>query len=204
MIRRVVYFSVLGAVGYWFYSASRQVSNVTSSDGQGASVIDVFNPFLNVAYSAGGAIGMGLGMQLSLDGINKIKNREGFSARPYKDIAGYWTVGYGHKMGALESYDTIDDATATKLLASDLATAENGVNSLVSVKLTQSQFDALVSFIYNVGVGAFKRSTMLKLINSGNYQNAALEFRKWAYAGGKLSNGLINRRNSEAAQFAYS
>jgi lysozyme len=94
---------------------------------------------------------------------------------------------------------TVDEADA--FLEADLKTFEDAVNELVSVKLNQNQFDALVSFVYNVGIGNFKKSTLLKMINQSNFTEAAEQFLRWNKAGGKVLKGLENRRKSERELF---
>lgn len=140
-------------------------------------------------------------MEISLTGLALIKSVEGYSEKAYTDIAGHKTIGYGHKLGLTETYTTITKNQAAQLLAEDVAGAEAAVNRFVDVALSQAQFDALVSFVYNVGAGAFSRSTMLQKLNSGDYSGAALQFARWNIAGGKVSSGLSNRRAQEVAMF---
>lgn len=140
-------------------------------------------------------------MNLSLAGLALLKQHEGLSLTPYKDAAGLWTIGYGHLLKGGEWWDQITEAQASSLLADDVGTAEDAVNSLVKVPLNQAQFDALVSFVYNIGVGAFRRSTLLRLLNAGDYAGAAMQFPLWRKAGGKIVQGLVNRRAAEVALF---
>lgn len=140
-------------------------------------------------------------MMLSLAGLAHLKQWEGLKLSPYKDSAGLWTIGYGHLLKNGEWWDSITEAQASQLLAQDVGTAEDAVNSLVKVTLSQPQFDALVSFVYNVGVGAFRRSTLLKLLNAGDYAGAAAQLPLWRKAGGQVIQGLVNRRASEVALF---
>jgi len=139
-------------------------------------------------------------MQISLAGLNLIQRAEGLALKPYKDAAGFWTIGYGHKMEAGEWWDDITSQQAIELLARDVEGAEDAVNSLVTVPLTQGQFDALVSFTYNLGAGAFKRSTLLAKVNAGDV-TAVAEFGRWVNAGGKPLAGLIARRADESRMF---
>lgn len=176
--KNIIFGLTLGGVAYYVYDAM-QPPPVDSLDTSAGGFTSVLDGFMNVGYAIGSGAGMGLGMGISLNGLNQLKLSEGRRLNVYNDTSGYPTIGYGHKLTALENYTTIDEATATKLLSQDVATAENGINSLVKVPLNQNQFDALCSFVYNVGVGAFGRSTMLKYINSGDYQNAALQFGVW-------------------------
>jgi len=145
-------------------------------------------------------------MKTSDKGIEQIKSFEGFRAMPYQDVVGKWTVGYGHLMvagdGCVEG-SPITMGQATELLRKDLHTAEEAVNAC-GVELEQNEFDALVSFVYNLGVGAFQRSTLLKLIKSGNKLAASGEFPKWSMAGGKEVPGILKRRHAEQDCFLHS
>lgn len=105
-------------------------------------------------------------MKISKAGIQLIKEFEGYSPIPYKDVAGLNTIGYGHLIKKGELFSRVTAEQAEELLLKDLATAEKGVNTLIIVKLTQNQYDALVSFTYNVGVGALRDSTLRKYLNS--------------------------------------
>lgn len=200
--RSILAGAALGGVVWWWYSASRQKAADTI-DGEAGGWLAGADGFLDVAFNAAGAIMPG-NMAVSYAGLNHLKTVEGYRATVYNDIAGYPTIGYGHKLTAAErlaGLSRVTEAEAARLLASDLATAEAGVNRLVSVPLTQGQFDALVSFAYNVGVGAFSRSTMLRRLNAGDYSGAAAQFGRWIMAGGKPSAGLQNRRAGELALF---
>lgn len=141
-------------------------------------------------------------MKLDQAGIDLIKQFEGFRAFPYLDSAGLLTIGYGHLIKDYESFPhDISIEEAEGILAKDAQFAVDAVNGLVEVPLNQSQFNALVSFVFNVGVGAFSRSTLLKKLNSGNYQEALSQFRRWNRAGGQVVAGLVNRRKKEADLF---
>ncbi len=198
--------SLFGA-GFVLYSMTSKAGqgvqiDTASGEGDSGTLGGVTDGFLNVGYQVAGLMSTN---QISLAGLDFIKGHEGFKATPYKDSAGLWTIGYGHKLSAGEWYDSISDAQATQLLASDLATAEGAVNSLVTVPLKQNQYDALVSFVYNVGAGAFRRSTMLIMINSGNFYGAQAQFPAWRFATVNgvrtMLNGLLARRNDEAVLF---
>jgi lysozyme len=141
-------------------------------------------------------------MRTSSKGIAFIKRHEGLRLTKYKDSAGFWTVGYGHLIKRGEKLDRISQWKADQLLKKDLRIAENVVNKLVRVHLSQNQFDALVSFAFNVGGGAFQRSTLLKHVNNENYGNAKHQFMQWVKAGGSKNRGLINRRKAEKLMFA--
>lgn len=131
---------------------------------------------------------------------------EGFRARPYICPAGKKTVGFGHVMQKGKQYPaTITMEEAKTLLREDVKTAEAVVNSAVKVPLNQNQFDALVSFVFNLGGGALRRSTLLKILNQGEYIKAAIEFKKWnkARVNGRtvVLPGLVKRRERESDLF---
>lgn len=140
-------------------------------------------------------------MKTSQTGIDLIKRFEGFSPVPYKCPAGKMTIGYGHVIRQDERFAIISEADADALLNADLIKFEAAVNALVNVPLTQGRFDALVSFVYNLGVAAFKSSTMLKRLNEKNYAAAADNFQRWVNVNGKPMKGLIRRRAAEFALF---
>jgi len=139
-------------------------------------------------------------MKTSQTGIDLIKKWEGLKTKAYKDVVGVWTIGYGRTKGVTSSM-VITPTMAENFLKEDLTEYERYVNSLVKVPLTQSQFDALVSFIYNLGPTNFSRSTLLEKLNAGLYSEAAKEFDKWVYAGGKVYAGLEARRADEKQLF---
>jgi lysozyme len=139
-------------------------------------------------------------MRINKEGLALIKSFEGCELRSYQDIVGVWTVGYGHTKSA-KPHMLITQDEAEELLQDDLEEFERGVERLVSVPLSAAQFSALVSFAFNLGVGALSRSTLLKTLNRGNYEGAALEFVKWNKAGGKVVNGLTRRRAAERDLF---
>ena len=139
-------------------------------------------------------------MEISKNGIILIKKFEGCSLKAYKCPAGVWTIGYGHTNKVFVD-DVITQEEAETLLKQDLIIHCNNVSKLVKVHLNQNQFDALVSFEYNVGYGAFQNSTLLKLLNQGKYKEAAAQFDRWIYAGKKVLPGLVNRREAEKELF---
>jgi lysozyme len=141
-------------------------------------------------------------MQLSANGLNFIKQWEGFRATPYDDGYGVLTIGFGHKIQPGESFGQISEAEALQLLAQDVGWAENAVNSQVRVPLTQSQFDALVSLVFNWGAPNFSQSLLLQRLNANNYAGAAERLGEWPVtSGGVYSTGLANRRQAEKALF---
>ena len=140
-------------------------------------------------------------MDISQNGINLIKNFEGLRLEAYQCSSGVWTIGYGHTGSDVYKGRKITLNEAETLLKQDLAVHCNNVSSLVKVKLNQNQFDALVSFEFNIGYGAFALSTLLKLLNAGDYTGAANQFDRWVYAGGKVLAGLEKRRKKEKELF---
>lgn len=139
-------------------------------------------------------------MHISERGLNLIKQFEGFSAKAYKCPAGVWTIGYGHTKN-VKPDDLITQYQASELLRFDVLSSEGVINRLVTKTLNQAQFDACVSFVFNVGSGNFQKSTLLKKINAGDYIGAANEFPKWVYANKKKFAGLVKRRQAEKDLF---
>lgn len=138
-------------------------------------------------------------------GIALIKQFEGLELEAYKDIAGIWTIGYGHTGADVEPGMRITEAEAERLLAQDLRPREARIGRLIEVSLNQNEFDAIVCFTYNVGTEALKRSTLRRHLNAGNRQAAANEFPKWnkARVNGQLVPvvGLTRRREAERNLF---
>lgn len=137
-------------------------------------------------------------MKISPRGIQLIKDFEGLRLTAYKCPAGVWTIGYGHT-GNVKAGDKVTPNGADELLAQDLAMFQRGVNKAVTVPVTQGQYDALVSFAFNLGLGALQGSTLLRKLNAG--EDASGEFIKWVNAGGKRVEGLVRRREAERALF---
>lgn len=132
------------------------------------------------------------------NGLALIKQFEGFNAEPYLCPGGYWTIGYGHVIKNPKDYPySLTRDEALELLAQDVIRAERAVLRLITVPLTGGQFDALVSFAFNLGAGALQRSTLRRKVNSEEHADIPAEFMKWVWAGGKKLNGLINRRKAE-------
>ncbi|WP_263147908.1 lysozyme [Pseudomonas sp. RIT-PI-AD] len=133
-------------------------------------------------------------------GLELIKRHEGQRLTAYRDAVGIWTIGYGHTATAREGL-RIAPETAEELLRRDLATAERAVTQLVKVELTDNQFSALVSFVFNVGRQALATSTLLRLLNAGDYLGAAEQFARWDKAGERRLEGLAQRRAAERRLF---
>lgn len=139
-------------------------------------------------------------MKTSQAGIDFIKQFEDLRLEAYQCEAGIWTIGWGHTAGVHEG-DTCTEDEAEQMLIWDLAEAEDAVNMYVDVDLRPYEFDALVSFTFNCGVPSFHGSTLLRLLNNGDRNGAALQFKRWNRAKGKVSNGLIRRRKDETIMF---
>lgn len=150
-------------------------------------------------------------MKISDQGLQLLSEWEGVENTVYKDSAGLDTIGVGHLLTAQElssgrisiadvdvDYSNgLNDTQVKELLAQDLERFVEAVNNCVTVELKQHQFDALVAFCFNVGVGAFKNSTLLKELNQGNYDAIPGQLKRWVNAGGRPVAGLVNRRNNE-------
>lgn len=142
---------------------------------------------------------------LSNNGLNLIKRIETFSAKPYRDARG-WSIGYGHYMGGTATMSSVTLAQAEKLLSNDTESAQAVIRALVRVPLSQNQFDALTSFVYNVGAGAFGKSTLLRLLNNGDMSGAAGQFTVWNKMHNTdgdliISSALVARREAEQTIF---
>ena len=150
-------------------------------------------------------------MQMSENGLELLTQWEGFKLTMYKDSAGLPTIGVGHLLtkselssgkitinGVPVKYaNGLTEQQVTDLLAQDVKPASSAVNSGVKVPLKQNQFDALCSFTFNVGVAAFTGSTLLKVLNQKQYDQVPTQLLRWTRAGGKVVQGLVNRRNNE-------
>lgn len=139
-------------------------------------------------------------MKISEKGLQLIKKFEGFRSEAYYCTSGVLTIGYGHTQG-VEEDDTCTMEEAVEFLKKDVENAERAINDLVKCELNQNQFDALVSFVYNIGRENFRRSSMLKFLNSAHYPLSAGQFDRWVYARKNRSNGLVARRAAEKKLF---
>ncbi len=138
-------------------------------------------------------------MKFSAAGMELLKRSEGFRSRVYLDAAGLPTIGYGHRLLHPESCpDGIDEPQAAEILAADVREAEEAVERLVKVPLSQGQFDALVDFCFNLGAGRLASSTLLTILNRGRYDDAAEQLLRWDHAGGEEIAALKARREAEA------
>ena len=143
----------------------------------------------------------GIPQRISQEGLAFIQQAEGCRLAAYRDSVGVLTIGYGHTEG-VHGGTTITQDEATAFLEADLAKVYACIASCVRVPLSQGQFDALCSFAFNLGCGALKGSTLLKMLNSGDYDGAAQQFQRWNKAGGAVLAGLTKRREGEAEMFA--
>ena len=138
------------------------------------------------------------------DGLDLIKRFEGFRPTVYICPAGWPTIGYGHVVRESERQRFsagIDERAAEELLRRDVQTAEKAVLRLIHVPLSDGQFSALVSFVFNLGAGSLQRSTLRRKINRGEHEAVPAEFRRWVWAGGRKLKGLIQRREAEILLF---
>lgn len=144
-------------------------------------------------------------MKVSKEGRKKISLYEGNELTAYKDQVGVWTIGVGHTAAAglpePRKGMTITAEESDQILSRDLVLFEGVVNKAVKVPLNQNQFDSLVSLALNIGGGAFSKSTLVKKVNAKDYAGAAEQFLVWNKAGGKVNDGLVNRRAKERKTF---
>jgi len=139
-------------------------------------------------------------MKISQEGIALIKHYEGCKLESYQCSAGVWTIGYGSTKNVKEGM-SIDAEKAEQLLIKDLAIFEKEVANLVSVPLEQNQYDAIVSWTFNLGSSNLKASTMLKVLNNGVYEAVPEQLKRWNKVKGVVNDGLVKRRKSEALLF---
>lgn len=136
-------------------------------------------------------------ISISIAGLQLIKNSEGFRSTQYLDTSGLPTIGYGHRIQAGEYPSGITEAAATLLLQQDVLVAQDAVDRLVTVSLSQGQYDALVDFCYNLGQGTLASSTLLKLLNADEYDAAREQLLLWDHSDGVVLAGLKTRREAE-------
>ena len=140
-------------------------------------------------------------MNISKEGLSLIKKFEGCELEAYLCPAGVWTIGYGHTKDVKEG-DKITRDEADYLLQEEMIEYESYINDFVEVPLNQNQFDALCSWVYNLGPTNLKNSTMLRVLNEEKYADVPQEIKRWNKAGGEVLDGLIKRREAEAKMFA--
>ena len=134
-------------------------------------------------------------------GLEMTKNFEGLRTEAYQDAVGVWTIGYGHTGTDVHPGRRVSEFEAEALLRADLAAAVDCVNRAAEVQLTQSQFDALVDFCFNAGRGNFRKSSLMRYVNQGDFMGATVQFGLWVHAGGNVIPGLVRRRRAEAEMF---
>jgi GH24 family phage-related lysozyme (muramidase) len=140
--------------------------------------------------------------QITPQGIALVQLFEGFSPVAYDCPGGYQTIGYGHVILPDEDFsDGITKQWAEELLKRDLRLAEAALRRLIAVPLSDGQFDALVSFTFNLGAGALQRSTLRRKVNAGMHDDVPRELLRWVYAGGQKLAGLIRRREAEGLRY---
>lgn len=141
-------------------------------------------------------------MRISDAGLALIKRFEGFSAQTYVCPAGHKTIGYGHVVLPHEQFeDALDEAAASQLLRLDVGIAERAVMRLVKRPLFQYEYDALVSFTFNVGAAALQRSQLRRAVESGDEVSIRYQWMRWVRASGRVLPGLVRRREEEIAMF---
>jgi lysozyme len=138
---------------------------------------------------------------INKEGLELIKSHEGLRLETYLCPAGFPTIGYGHLIKEGESFDVITEKEAEALLLEDIQDAAEAVDRFVEVELNENQRAALISFTFNLGAGAFRRSTLRKKLNEGDFEAAAVEFDRWVFAGGEPLPGLVKRRAEERELF---
>lgn len=134
--------------------------------------------------------------------LDLIRRWEGCKLTAYQCSAGVWTIGWGSTGPGITRGVVWTQAQADSRLASDVRKFADGVFGAVTASANENQLGAMISLAYNIGLGAFRSSTMLRLFNAGDISGARAQFQRWNKAGGKVVNGLTNRRNDEAAVFA--
>lgn len=199
--RTLAIFAGLAAVAGVALASSRPSAPAIEGDiepagdwGPGAA----FDAAAYVADSLGGVLMTH--QRLSPQGVAVLAELEGFSATPYADYKGQ-SIGYGHLIQPGEDLRYVTPAQAQELLLSDVSWAEAAVRSAVTLDLNQPQFDALVLLAYNIGAGAFRRSTLVRMLNAGDVAGAAAQFPRWNMAGGQVLPALVARRERERSLF---
>jgi len=144
-------------------------------------------------------------MKINQAGLTLIKNFEGFRSNAYRDAVGIWTIGYGHTSMAgsprVFKGQKISRQQGEDILARDVERFSQGIRPLIKVGLNENQFSALVSFAYNVGVGGFRRSSVLQRVNAGRFDAVPHRLSLWVKAGGRTLRGLVRRRAAEGELF---
>lgn len=140
-------------------------------------------------------------MKTNQAGLDLIKHFEGFGDKPYKDMGGVPTIGYGHTQGVKLGDSIITEQQAEQLLISDVGRFEGQIEDLLEVDVNENQFSALVCFVFNLGIGSLRRSTLLRCINKEDFSTAANKFLAWNRVGTRIVDGLTARRQAESELF---
>ena len=190
-----------GYSNYYSYTGTTKSEVYPSGSSSTAGASSTTRPALSPAAS-GSTVSKNT-MTTSQNMINIIKEQEGLSLKACKAIPSeeHWSIGYGHYGPEVGANQTITESEAEALLKSDLKVFENAVNSAVKIGITQAQFDACVSLAYNIGIGAFAGSDIVKFINGRQFGHACVDFPSWRKAGGKILVGLQSRRQIEMEFF---
>ena len=204
MNKKILFIGASVAVGYYLLTRKSDGRGITTADNEGGFINSLVGGFMNVSETAF-ISETSLQMNFSIQLLEYLKSWEKFSSKAYYATAaekddGKLTIGYGHLIidgDGLDADSVLTETEATGLLLNDIAKHQIYVNRGVKVPLTQNQFDALVSFTFNLGGGAFGKSTMLKKLNSGDYEAVPAQLMKWTKQGGAVLQGLVNRRASE-------
>ena len=139
-------------------------------------------------------------MKISEDGLELIKKFEGCETTAYQDSVGVWTIGFGHTK-EVEEGQTCSIEDAESMLADEMDEYEGYINNMVKVDLQQHEFDSLVAWVYNLGPTNLGESTMLKVLNGGQFDRVPDEMNRWTRAGGEILEGLVRRRQAESLMF---
>lgn len=142
--------------------------------------------------------------KISDKGLELIKRFEGLRTAAYRDPVGIWTIGWGHTGPDVFEGLVITQAEAEALLRADVQRFERGVENLLATDATQAQFDSMVSLAFNIGINAFRNSTLLQKFNEGDHRGVVGEFGRWVFADGKPLEGLVRRRAAEAVRYLES
>jgi len=198
---KLIITAAAAGLALWWYS-KKSKANQNDTDTETSLFTDIMDTITSAPSNLADTVRAATGnvQTLSAGGLNLIKKFEGFAATPYPDHKGF-SIGYGHLIKAGENLSIVTVDQATELLMADVAWAEQAVRTAVDVPLDDNEFDALVSLTFNIGAGAFKKSTLVKKLNSGDYSGAADQFAVWNLASGKINGALVARRDAEADLF---
>ena len=201
-LRVVVFITVIGF--------NAVLAGCKQSDTEKYPTVDRLTPGIFLEPAERAALPAGVGLRKVYDkGLDLTRESEGFVSHLYNDAAGYCTIAYGHLIKLKrcdgsepeEFQQGVSESRGTELLGEDMGRAERTVMTAVDVDLTDGQYAALCDFVYNVGGGNFKRSTLLKVVNAGEFDGVPFQLRRWVKAGGRTLPGLETRREREIELF---